>query len=299
MIIKTGRTGIFATVILMTMGLFAGCANEVEDVTDDVTSDAEVTNDVEIDKCFDTLSDEPCTVQFGVPNEKTGLTTEQCQPRCNCSGKCFQPPVYTEDDIADLLAMVPTNPPAEVTLNPYENPAAHQPVPGSVCGLFRDESVANGYRLQTFESDTAATTAGAWVTHYDGCGVCSTLVNLVVYMRNPDLTDPVRQCGIDNFGNKDGNIECLKGLGFDLPCAQIWYYNTQNTQAQCFEPCIQALDLPYHKEDGSLNDCLVCDETKSGPVFKAVAGRNRRNTGLPSSMCRPCDDVQPVFHIYK
>ncbi|HNT27256.1 MAG TPA: hypothetical protein PKH10_03660, partial [bacterium] len=55
---------------------------------------------------------------------------------------------------------------------------------------------------------------------------------------------------------------------------------------------------PYHNPDGTLNDCLICDEVNSGPVFKAVAGRNRRNTGLPSSMCRPCAEVQPVFHYY-
>jgi len=250
------------------------------------------------DEDADTASTEPCTVLFGLPNEKTGLTTEQCQPRCNCEGKFFEPPTYTEEDITALLAMVLVNPPAEVTENPYEKPEEHQPIPGAVCGLIHDESVFNGYRLETFANEQAALAAGAHLTHWDACGVCSTLTDLVVYMRYPDLTDPVRQCGINNFGNKEGNIACLQELGFTLPCAQIWYYNTQNTQKECFSVCMAALDKPYHNPDGSLNDCLLCDEEKSGAVFKAVAGRTRRNTGLPSSMCRPCDEVQPVFHYY-
>lgn len=281
--------------------------SEMDPVTDDTGTGADETaadepadEDVVVvpDEDIDNASNETCTVLFGLPNDKTGLTTEQCQPLCNCEGKYFQPPFYSEEDIAELLAMVPVNPPAEVTVNPYDTPEAHQPVPGTVCGLFLDDTITNGYRLETFASDTAASAAGAFITHWDACGVCSTLVNLVVYMRNPDLTDPVRQCGINNLGNKDKNIACLQGLGFDLPCAQIWYYNTQHTQSKCFTTCMAAVNDPYHNPDGTLNDCLLCDEENSGAVFKSVAGRNRRNTGLPSSMCRPCAEVQPVFHNY-
>ena len=58
------------------------------------------------------------------------------------------------------------------------------------------------------------------------------------------------------------------------------------------------LNDPYNLPDGSLNACLQCDEEQSGPVFKAVAGRSRRNTGLASSMCRPCSEVRPLDHHY-
>jgi hypothetical protein len=37
----------------------------------------------------------------------------------------------------------------------------------------------------------------------------------------------------------------------------------------------------------------------SGPVFKAVAGRTRRNTGIASALCRPCSEVRPLLHDYK
>lgn len=251
--------------------------------------------------CGEPVSDDVCSVQFGVPNEMTGLDDTQCRPRCNCGGKCFEPPEYTEQDMQELLAMVLVNPPGEVTEDPYAEPDLHQPVAGQVCGLFLDDSIAGGYRLQTFDSADAAVDAGAFITHWDGCGVCSPLTNLVVYMRQPDLTDPVRQCGLDHFFDveMDGHVQCLMDLGFDLPCAQVWYYNTKHTAAECQDLCMSAIDQPYHNADGTLNDCLLCDEEISGPVFKAVAGRNRRNTGLPSSMCRPCDEVQPVYHIYR
>jgi len=36
----------------------------------------------------------------------------------------------------------------------------------------------------------------------------------------------------------------------------------------------------------------------SGPVFKAVAGRTRRNSGLASALCRPCESVYPLEHVY-
>ena len=127
----------------------------------------------------------------------------------------------------------------------------------------------------------------------------SSLANLAVYIRNPDLTNPVRDCGIKGMsGGMDENIACLQAIGFDLPCAQIWYYNTANTRAKCLNPCLTALNRPYHLPDGSPNKCIQCDEEKSGPVFKAVSGRTRRNSGLPTALCRPCETISPIIHIY-
>ena len=40
------------------------------------------------------------------------------------------------------------------------------------------------------------------------------------------------------------------------------------------------------------------DEDESGAVFKAYAGRTRRNTGLASTICRPCAEVRPLVHAY-
>lgn len=38
---------------------------------------------------------------------------------------------------------------------------------------------------------------------------------------------------------------------------------------------------------GKLNKCILCDENKSGPIFKYFAGRNRRNSGIESELPRP------------
>ncbi len=111
----------------------------------------------------------------------------------------------------------------------------------------------------------------------------------------------MRACGIQALssdGGVDADVACLEGLGFDEPCADIWAYNTQNTRASCFDTCIANLTAPYNEPDGSLNPCLACDESTSGPVFKAVAGRTRRNSGIADAICRPCSDVRPLVHAY-
>jgi hypothetical protein len=137
------------------------------------------------------------------------------------------------------------------------------------------------------------------VTHFGHCGVCSTLANLAGYMRNGDLTAPVRACGLETSADGgDADVGCLQQLGFDLPCAQIWAYDTANTRSQCLTPCLANITAPYNEPDGSINACLQCDEVESGPVFQSVAGRDRRNSGIPNAICRPCSEVQPLVHQY-
>ena len=143
------------------------------------------------------------------------------------------------------------------------------------------------------------TADGATVTHYGPCGLCSSLQDLAVYIRHDDLTTPVRTCGILGLSESDDtNLQCLLDLGFTPACAQIWFYNTAHTRSACFSLCIGALDDPFNREDGTLNPCLQCDEDVSGPIFKSIAGRTRRNSGLPSAICRPCDGVARVNHAY-
>jgi hypothetical protein len=62
--------------------------------------------------------------------------------------------------------------------------------------------------------------------------------------------------------------------------------------------CFTRLSDPYNTPDGALDPCLACDEDMSGPVFKEVAGRTRRNSGLANAICRPCSEVQPLVHAY-
>jgi hypothetical protein len=234
---------------------------------------------------------------FGAPNERTGLSAEQCAPVCEACGESgWVAPPYDAAALADLRAAVLVDPPIRAASDPYATPPA-TPAPGAVCGV---EALGDGrYRLETYASAEAAAQAGARVTHGGACGACSTLADLAVYIERPDLTEPVRACGLAHLADPIEELEaCLTDLGFTPACAQIWAFNTLHTRSACGGVCLAALDDPYHTPDGALNACLACDEAESGAVFLAVAGRTRRNTGVPSSMCRPCSEVWPLDHRY-
>lgn len=176
-----------------------------------------------------------------------------------------------------------------------------------VCGLKVLES--GDYTLQTYESWAAAEADGARVTHKDNCGFCSTMENLAVYMEKPELTVLVRECALvllEKTGTErereDRARQCIKDIGFDEDCAWIWFWNSKYTRHVCQSVCVALLEAPHHiaggELQGALNNCLNCDEENSGRVFKAVAGRIRRNTGLPTSMCRPHDHESWLCHNY-
>ena len=238
-----------------------------------------------------------CTALFGRPTDATGLSDSECAPQCPCLDG-WVAPTYDASDVARLRGFTLLDPPPPLDEDPYASPDEVPPVdPEAVCAVMLDGD--DRYRLETFASDSAAERAGGQVTHAGGCGRCSPLADLAVYIEQPDLTEPVRACGLLGLSEgPDAILECLLDLGFTMPCAQIWQYNTMNTSAACLDPCLEALDQPYHLPDGSLNACLQCDEDMSGPVFKPVAGRTRRNTGLASALCRPCDQVQRIVHDY-
>jgi len=199
--------------------------------------------------------------------------------------------------LASLRSKIPLQP-IGLAADPYLTTGAPAvAAAGTVCGV-RFERDQLHYRLGTFASKNAAGIAGYAVTHYSACGTCSTLQDLAVYMERPDLTAPVRECAVRV---DDATIlSCLKGLGFSTACAQTWLYNVQNTRRQCFSVCMLSWiegEAP-RQADGRLNGCLQCDEDRSGPVFKATAGRTRRNSGIRSSIPRPEEEIAPVVHSY-
>jgi len=169
----------------------------------------------------------------------------------------------------------------------------------TVCALKFTDAAKSRYRLQTYADASSARADAAHVTHQGPCGTCSTLQDLVVYLRKPDLTAPVSRCGMLS-AVKSLAMSCLREIGFTEACAETWYYNARNTARQCFATCMWSWlkDEPSNKPDGNLNACLECDETQSGPVFKKVAGRSRRASGIVSSIGRPNDEVYPLVHDY-
>jgi hypothetical protein len=230
---------------------------------------------------------------FGRPTSATGLSDKKCKPECAC--KDFSSKLFTPDELAALKLWKISTPFEEVIENPYKEPAVIKEP--AVCAVVVDTLETKVYHLENFPDANAATSAGAIVTHQDACGVCSTLQDFAVYAENLDIGADVKKCGLANFSKPfEELVACIQELGFTLPCAQIWAYNTRNTQAKCLEECIK--NEKYNQPSGALSLCLQCDEIKSGPVFKAVAGRTRRNTGIANSICRPCNEVQPIQHDY-
>jgi hypothetical protein len=247
---------------------------------------------------------ETCTVDesatcgrlFGLPSERTGLPLGQCAPDCACGDATWTPLAWDAEFLEQLRSYVLLNPPERLLTDPYADPDAYPQRPQAACGAHFQ---AEGYRLETYDSPAAARAAGAVVSHYGACGLCSSLQDLAIYVGIPDLTEPVRACGIKGIAEgEDAQRECLLDIGFTPPCADIWAYNTSHTRQACGAVCLPLLNAPYHTEDGSPNACISCDETESGPVFKAVSGRTRRNSGLPTALCRPCETVAPIEHVY-
>lgn len=232
---------------------------------------------------------------FGRPVAQSGLSSMECGPSCGCGAGQFIPTEWTEERLARLSSWRLLDPPPDLSADPYEQPP---PAPvEAVCAVRVVDEAEKTYRLETFPTAEAAAAAGTRMTHADACGACSTLADLAVYAREPDLGRKVQDCGVKTLtGGLEANVACLTQLGFTNACARIWAFNTRATRGKCFGACFSLLEAAYHLPDGGLNACLECDERESGAVFKAVAGRTRRNTGLPSAICRPCAEVRALVH---
>jgi hypothetical protein len=241
-----------------------------------------------------------CTIDagsfFGSPVAQTGLTKEQCNATCASCDSRVTGAQFSAEKIEHLKSFILDNPSAEIAKNPYTGAVS---IGVGVCGVILNAETKH-YTLESFAAASELKkNPKAILTHHDACGSCSSLQDLAVYASNLDLGKPVTQCGSASFGKSfEFNVDCLLKLGFTKPCAQIWAWNTLHTREKCLDKCILSLDEPYHLPNGNLNPCLQCDETESGLVFKGVAGRTRRNTGIASSICRPCSEAKPVAHEY-
>jgi hypothetical protein len=235
---------------------------------------------------------------FGLPDEMTGLDSSTCRPELTTAdGGLFVPPEYGPGAIGDLRSRTLIDPPPFLPFDPYLDSSLVPAATGGVCAVIPEPAVPGGYRLGTFADASSAAAGGGVVTHAGACGACSSLQDLAVYLAMPNLGEPVRRCALLGRGGDDAaTFDCLLDLGFSEPCAQIWAFNSANTRAACLGVCLAALGDPNHLPDGTLNPCLACDEEESGPVFKAVAGRTRRNSGIPSAICRPPGEVAVVLH---
>lgn len=236
-----------------------------------------------------------CEGLFGAPNEKSGFESDACTTQCQCATMVTQ--AHTLGLNSPLFDAVHTNPAPALDDDPYTgaNRLPTNDTNDLVCTI-DVSSDDQSYTLSTVHRTQADPNQ---VTHTGSCGLCSSLQDFRVYATQTDLTDPVRSCGFMGISNgMAANIACLEEIGFSPNCALIWYYNTLNTRTECLDECLAHLNSPYVDESGQLNPCLQCDELKSGPVFKYISGRTRRNSAIPSAICRPCNSVSTLTHHY-
>jgi hypothetical protein len=154
------------------------------------------------------------------------------------------------------------------------------------------------YRTRTFQGSVhKAQQRGLYVTHTGSCGMCSNLNDLSIYIdKSLSLRRLSTICAFAGIVSKKHGINCFQKLvGFTKGCSQIWYYNTVNTRKQCpqcFYHTFVGTPLQSSAPHCTMNDCLQCDENKSGPYFSKFAGRNRRNSGILTDIVRNCSDIE-------
>lgn len=205
---------------------------------------------------------------------------------------------YSHQQLSRFRSLVLVNPTSPIE-DPYQELLAVKSVGSAeVCALDIDEQ-SSKYRLVTLASADSAMQAGMPITHYSACGTCSTLQDLSVYLRKRDLTTPVRRCAMLSF-NSALSMTCMKKLGLSQACAQTWFFNAKHTARSCKAVCLKSWlkGEAHNLADGSLNACLACDESASGEVFKRVAGRTRRNSGITSAIERGDQELRQLDHNY-
>ena len=240
-----------------------------------------------------------CEGFFGRPNENTGIEEGTCGPVCTCADGEFAPQ-YDDEFIAGLREWKLLNPPEELTEDPYANPENYPRRDDQFCAVMVENREQKTYRLKTFDTLEELEGAGGILTHKSACAKCSSLESLALLIETPDQTAPIRNCALLGFvGDIEQVIECLEEVGFERPCAQINAYNTVHTREKCGLICLLLISAPYQNPDGSLNGCIQCDEDFSGDIFRAVAGRARRNSGIAAALCRPCEGMTHIIHKYE
>jgi len=132
-------------------------------------------------------------------------------------------------------SLTPTNP-YNLTCNPYDTQYTGVPCETTppqnftelgdvaVCGVLYDTTTLNSdqcptqYSLQTFPDSASAEAAGATVTHWGACGVCSTTQDLAVYIEFTDLTTLGVRCSFEaGLGDFESGVRCYQRAGYTRP----------------------------------------------------------------------------------
>jgi hypothetical protein len=169
----------------------------------------------------------------------------------------------------------------------------------SVCGIIYNDTNTNcsTYKMITFQTMNDALKENAYVTHIGSCGLCSTTVDLSVYLKQ-DFTSAGKKCATIGLINEKEGIKCYQEIGLTYECAKIWNYDGIYDGKICGNICLNYLTKPNNgpPPECNLNQCLECDEDNAGPIFSLFAGRTRRRSGLLSEIIRNCSSISNLTH---
>ena len=136
------------------------------------------------------------------------------------------PTEFSEEFLESLLDIKPLYPLPTLDCDPYQDDECETTFSRStmdfesVCAIHylrtgnSSPKMCNSYWMVSYPDATAAEAAGAFVTHRGPCGLCSSLQDLVVYMRYHDLTTLGQECGVKGLTISENGEECFqKKLG--------------------------------------------------------------------------------------
>ncbi|GMH68571.1 hypothetical protein TrST_g11988 [Triparma strigata] len=213
---------------------------------------------------------------------------------------------FSPELLADLKSKTLTNPFDPLTCDPYSDPSCkttppqqYVDSPTAVCGMLfsgPSEFPCGTYSLRSYNSADEALDDSAYITHTGACGLCSTSQDLYAYITQPDMTHEGKKCATKGLIHEEWGKKCYMNLGFTEPCAEIWNYDGIYDGKKCAGICVLNLFADNNGPPPAceLNDCLECDEDEAGPVFKEVAGRTRRRSGLNEEIGRGCDEFAKI-----
>jgi len=162
--------------------------------------------------------------------------------------------------------------------------------------------------FQTFDSPDLAHLAGFQIAHCGACAECSNPYDIQTYVETrKTVANKAKKCSsVAIFGKEEALHTCLEEeIGFSPGCTTCWAENMKRTAKKCMWTCLSAIITGFGKSNtvpgatdfDLLNQCVYCDEKRSGPDFVTCSGVARRRLGIKSEFERNPKEQCPFVDV--
>ena len=161
--------------------------------------------------------------------------------------------------------------------------------------------------FETFDTKELAIAAGCEVAHCGACGHCSNPVDIRSYVNTREtVAVSAKKCSAKVvLGSHEDLMDCLQDhIGFSRDCTECWADNMINTAKRCLSTCVanrlnglatRNTVIGAGEDEVWLNECIFCDEKRSGTEFVTCSGVARRRLGIQSEIERnPAEQCKKV-----